>query len=149
RSVAFSLGTHRRRAMTDAAGVAMVTLPIVQSPGQSSIHVAFEETTDLLASSATGPFAITEQPTALSFAPGVSGTLDADRAVLQATLKYGLGQRGLSQQSVVFSISGAGRSFVTSAVTDQTGRALLRAVPLPAGTYTVTVSFGATLALAN
>jgi hypothetical protein len=51
----------------------------------------------------------------------------------------------LDGKSVVFVVSGGGRSLVRSAITDYQGKARLGAVPLPAGAYTVDAYFNGTI----
>jgi hypothetical protein len=60
---------------------------------------------------------------------------------LLATLTDSAGQP-LDQKTVIFVVNQTGSPFVTSAITDFRGRAALGPVPLPSGTYGVSVCFG-------
>jgi hypothetical protein len=144
-TVSFGIGGGMLRAVTDANGVAKVTLPLLQTPHDDLLRAVFDETTDFLGAATSVPFSITRQGTTLSLSPpAFSGAYGAPLPFV-ATLSDASGRR-LREQSVVFVVSGGGRTYATTAITDFHGSAALPSVPLPIGTYMVTAYFLSPLA---
>jgi hypothetical protein len=148
RTVTFGIGTEVRRATTDATGLASATLPLLQNPHDDTLRAVFDESTDFLGSALTTPFSITKQATTLSLLPGSFSGTYAGSLPFVATLSDPSSRR-LRDQSVFFVLTGGGHAYATTAITDFEGRASLPGVPLPVGSYSVTVAYGGTIALGN
>jgi hypothetical protein len=135
RNVVFGVGAQRRFAVTDAGGNASATMALLLTPGTYQASVSFQETLDLLGSSATSPLAITQRGTSLALTPGCGP--------VQATLTdTSTARRTLRDRTVMFVVTGGSAPFATAAITDFLGRAPLNGISLPNGTYTVLASFG-------
>ncbi len=153
--VVFRLGPQSRQAFTDQAGVATATLSLLGLPGPYEVRASFAGTSIYLATSATAPFEIFKQNTVLTLDPPTAALPRGVETPIVATLTDAQGRR-LPEKTVFFVVTGSGGSHAVAVITDYLGRAPLGAVPLPVGTYAVTVYFsgdiplpGATLALAN
>jgi hypothetical protein len=145
--VTFTIGGSVRTATTDAGGVATVTLPLVDLPGDYTLSAAFDGDALLTGSSAASAFAVTRLGTALALTvPG--GTVNPESVTgVVATLTSG--GVPLAQKAVAFVLTAPSRpQVVVTRTTDLFGRAVLGTVTLPDGSslavasYTVKAYFG-------
>ncbi|HKZ86912.1 MAG TPA: choice-of-anchor Q domain-containing protein [Anaerolineae bacterium] len=153
--VVFRLGPQSRQAFTDNTGVATATLSLLGLPGPYEVRASFAGTSIYLATSATAPFEILKQNTALTLDPTGATVLRGAETPIVATLADAEGRR-LPEKTVFFVVTGSGGSHAVAVITDYLGRAPLGGVPLPPGEYAVDVYFsgivplpGVTLVLAN
>ncbi|MCA9946623.1 MAG: hypothetical protein KC449_24245, partial [Anaerolineales bacterium] len=144
--LAFRIGSQTRTAFTDVNGVATVDLPLLGIPGAAELAVTFAGDAVYQASFDTAPFTITKQATSLTLTPGSATIEMGDPAPFVATLLDAAG-RPFGQKTVFFIITGPNGSYAEAVITDFAGRASLDSVPLPAGTYTVSVYFSGTIPL--
>ncbi len=142
----FGLADEEVWAMTDSNGVSTASLPLRTRPGDYQLTAAFPGASGLAPSSATSPFTVTRQTTTLSIAPTlVYVKTNADCGIM-ATLTDGAGNR-IIERTVLFVVTGANGAYGEPVITDVHGNAPLGPVPLPAGTYNVTVYFNGTIPL--
>ena len=135
KSVRVAIGGAARAGTTGADGRVTVNVPVAIVPGSYPITASFAGDDTLAASSTTGPaLTINKAPSTLTApaAPAVGATL---------TATIGGKTQALLQETVVFSVSGAGGSKTLVAITDYLGRASLPPTGLPPGTYAVSASF--------
>ncbi len=144
-SVVFGLGPQTRQAFTDGAGRATVTLQLLGLPGPYDARASFGGNATYIPSSATSPFTITKQGTALTLDPtSASVPRNAPTTGIVATLTDAAG-RPLGQRTVFFIVTDGDNTYSLAIITDYAGRAPLGAVPLPAGTYSVKVYFSGSI----
>jgi Tol biopolymer transport system component len=151
-TVRFTLGGSEVTALTNASGVATVGLPVLVTPGSSSIvAAAFDRTTTHEASDASQSLTVTKLPTSLALAAGTPGP-GGDTGVT-ATLTS-TGGVAVPDHTVLFRlVPASGPAVVVSRPTGAGGKAQLGVVtlsggqPLPPGTYTVQAYFGPNAAL--
>ncbi|MEJ2748892.1 MAG: Ig-like domain-containing protein [Anaerolineae bacterium] len=143
--VSIGLGPQTRLAVTDANGEAAVTLSLLGLPGAYDAKATFAGNADFAASTATTPFTINKQDTAVTLAQPASGFAEDDNLLL-ATLTDATG-RPLGEKTLFFIISGQGGAVSEAVITDYAGRAALGNLALPHGTYTVDVYFGGAVPL--
>lgn len=141
----FGLGPQTRQGITDANGVATVTLTLLGLPGEYPLRASFAGSNTFAPSSAAATFTISKQNTLLTLAQPAAGVPDDD-VLLTATLRAADGRR-LGEKAVIFVISGAGGAFSQVAITDYAGRASIGQLPLPVGTYNVNVYFSGSIPL--
>jgi CSLREA domain-containing protein len=139
-AVMLSLGPQSRLGITDADGVATVTLSIYGLPGEDRIRASFAGAGDYQASYAESPFTILKQLTQITLDPQPASGYPEDSVILTATLTDVDGQ-GLGDDTLIFYVSGSGGTYGEALVTDFAGRAKLGNIPLPPGSYTVDVYF--------
>ena len=152
-TVRFTLGGSEVTAVTNAAGVASVSMPTLATPRTYDVTAAFDGTTLLAASSVTNSFTVTKLATTLSLSTSPQPpTVGGDTGVT-ATLRTSAGV-GIVDHSVIFRVTPAtGPAVTVSRVTGAGGQARLGAVTLPggqplgAGTYAVRAFFGPNAAL--
>jgi hypothetical protein len=153
RPVFFGIGPGRRQAVTDANGNAQTTMTLLLTPDAYELKASFQETSQLLGSFDTRPFTITKQGTRLALAPttppNVTGLAGGPTPFIATLSDASNEQRRLLFQTVMFVVSGGGRTFATASITDFQGRAPLGPVALPAGTYSVVAYFGQAVPVGN
>jgi hypothetical protein len=133
-----AVGSAARVSVTDANGVASVSVPLVTLPGDYKIVVSFAGDDLLLGSAAATPFAVTKAPTTLPLS-GVDATLTATLG-LNADLTPR--KQPLMQESVQFTLWQNAAPFKTFYVdTDYLGRASMPPPQVPAGNYTLTAFY--------
>jgi hypothetical protein len=142
----FGLGEQELWGTTDSNGVATASLPLRSRPEDYQLTASFPGAPGLAPSSATGPFTITRQTTALGIAPTLVYVKPNGDSKVVATLADGAGNRVI-ERTVLFVVAGPNGSCGVPVITDLNGRAPLGPVPLPAGTYTVTAYFNGTIPL--
>jgi Tol biopolymer transport system component len=152
-TVRFSLGGSQATAVTDSNGVATVDLPVLGTPGSSTLSAAYDGTTTNAASAASQPFEVTKLSTSLAVTAEVSApTVGGDTGVV-ATVTTAAGVP-VTDHTVLFRITPATGPVVTVArVTGLSGQARLGPVTLPdgkplgPGSYAVAAYFGPNPAL--
>ncbi|MBO0885339.1 MAG: hypothetical protein J2P17_34405, partial [Mycobacterium sp.] len=146
RLVSFHLGSQTKTVAADANGKATATFNVLaiptsidgRTPANYPLNVTVDETADCLAGFATAAKQVSVQKknTSLAFVNGnpyLAKLVDADNVALRDAF-------------VFFTLTKAGGAAATrSAQTDGNGIAQLRDLQLPAGDYTVTVSFPGTI----
>jgi hypothetical protein len=136
RVLTFVLGSQSARARTDAAGRASVSYTVLNLPATYSLVVNFAETPTCLGATglAANDVQVIKKNTSLTFGatPYLATLKDADGQVMR-------------DEFVFFTVTGNGKTVTRSAQTDGLGVAQLRDLQLPAGAYTVTVSFPGTI----
>ena len=152
-TVRFSLGGSETTAVTDASGLATVSLPILATPGGYDVTAAFDGTTTLSASTASQPFTVTKRATSLALSAGASFPTVGGETGIAATLTTATGV-GITDHTVIFVLTPTSGSPITAArVTGAGGTAQLGIVTLPGGqplgigSYTVRAYFGPNAAL--
>jgi hypothetical protein len=136
RVINFSVGSQDKQALTDPDGIATVHMQLMGLPGAYDIQAAFKGDASLAAASASAPFAILKQDTALTLAPSPASACD-----VVASLRDVTGQP-LGQKTVFFVVhSGATVVYSAPEITDYSGNANLGAIPLPPGSYTLNAHF--------
>jgi hypothetical protein len=140
--IEFGLGSQRRQAVTDDAGIATVTFPLVGLVQQDQIRVSFAGNSQYQQSSAQAPFTIVKQSTSLAVEPAPAVGQYSDDTNLLATLIAGADRR-LLQRTVFFVVGDLAEtlSATSTSITDFAGRAPAGPVNLPAGNYPVTAYF--------
>ena len=147
--VSLNIGGQQALATTNSSGQASITLRPVIIPGAYTVQASFGGSPAYLGSTATSPFTLNRDSTAVSVAPAsASITLDpalaAQPTPIVAQVKDSSG-RALGGKSLFFIVHNAGQNFARSVIADYLGNAPLGAVPLPAGVYTVDVYFNGTI----
>ncbi len=144
RIVVFTLGGLEARALTDSTGLAQLTFNLLQPPGPQTLRVVYAGGADFGADDdeatvevGKAPTRLDLNPTAAVVAPGAASTVEA---VLSA------GDNPLSEQTVIFIVSGPAGDRVRTAITDFTGHADLGSLDLPPGDYEVEASFAEVVA---
>jgi CSLREA domain-containing protein len=145
-SVSVNLGPVRRAALTNAAGEVTVVFPLTMQPGAYTVAATFAGDAQNQPASASTPFTVNKQPTTLALVPPNVTAVISATSTLTATLRDGSGAP-LVQKGVTFVLTGAGGSYSALVETNNAGQAVLGAVPLPAGTYTVNAYFGSLVTL--
>jgi len=138
RVVIFGVGSVTGIGVTNEAGRATATIPLLGIPGLYQVQAIFGGMAGDSPSSASGDFNITQQTAIISL--DEPGDLEA---LLVATLEDAEGRR-LFDKSLLFEITVLETNevvFSENIITDFIGRALLTEVPLEPGTYNVTVSY--------
>jgi len=140
-TLTFRLGSQTRLAVTGPDGVATVELSLLGLPGDDEVRATFDGTAEYLPSVAAAPFTIEKQATALALDPPSATVAPGEDAGMAATLTDVTGRR-LGEKTLFFVVTGGESSFALGVIGDYAGRAPLGIVPLPPGTYDVTVFFG-------
>ncbi|HEU5423781.1 MAG TPA: choice-of-anchor Q domain-containing protein, partial [Nitrolancea sp.] len=131
----FGIGAQRVPATTDAGGHASATIPLLASPGDADARVTYGGNDNCNLASAETPFTITKQPSHLTL-------VTSDGAFpVTVTLKDD-NNNPLRQRSVYVAFTGAEFNDGELVTTDQAGTATIDSFDLPAGSFTVTASFG-------
>ena len=144
--VVFNVGGQEAFATTDASGNASASLTLVLTPGTYIAQVSFPGNSSHLASSASAPFRLDKDTTAIrvSGVPAAMATGDPDPIVARLVDSSG---RPLAGKSVFFVVHNSGTTFARSVIADFQGYAPLGSLSLPAGNYTVDAYFGSTISL--
>ncbi|MCC6905763.1 MAG: tandem-95 repeat protein [Anaerolineae bacterium] len=145
-TLSISLGQITRQAVTDGSGTVTVTLPITALPGRVDLRATFAGTQDYAGSAAASPFDIVRQATSLVLEPASATGYGENPALMLATLSDATGRR-LSEETVIFVLTGEDGGASIPALTDYAGRARLGGLSLPAGTYAVSAYFRGTFQL--
>ncbi len=130
KQVLVSVGGSARAKATDSAGNVSVSVPVVSVPGSYKVTASFAGDDVVLPSAASADIQVSQAPTTLA-AEGIG-------AKLAATI--GGSSRPLLQETVKFSVTGAASKDVYL-ITDYVGQATLPPTGLPAGSYSLSVSF--------
>ncbi|HEX2784527.1 MAG TPA: hypothetical protein VHN36_13160, partial [Ilumatobacteraceae bacterium] len=130
--VTFTLGSVSITT-TDVGGHATAIVPLQDSVGGYTLTASYGGDATHIASSASAAFSITKVPTSLTVSAGSAGTVTA-------TLTRTSTGTPLPQQTVYFQVTGPTTKAIT-ATTDPQGQALLGAVTLLDGAYTVSAQF--------
>jgi parallel beta-helix repeat protein len=159
--VYFALGVQGQVALTDANGVARVTIPLLAQPGDYDVRAVFPGTAEYAAASANGEqsFAVTQQATTLCLDTDLDNACDAgvqaarvvaDSSALVAVILEDANTppRRQPEQSVLFTIQGNGTQIIVPTTTDYSGRAVLAGLQLPPGEYTAQAAYPGTEPLA-
>ncbi len=142
----FKLGGQQRSATTVNSGEATVNFPLFAAPNQYSLGVGFAGNETDASSTAAASFRLNKQDTLLNLAPASASAPVDSEAGLVATLRD-VQNRPLREESVIFLVSDGSNSYNVPIITDFSGRARLRNVPLPAGAYTVDAYFSGNIPL--
>ena len=140
--VEFSYGSQRRQVVTNAAGLATVSLPLIGLVGPDQLQVTFAGNATYKGSSASSVLTINKQSTSLTLDATACSGQYSDDTNLQATLIAGTDWR-LSNRTVFF-VAGTPAetlSATSTNITDYAGRVPAGPVNLPAGIYPVTAYF--------
>lgn len=144
RTIVVRLGKTIRSASTDNAGIAAVTLPVLNKPGDYPLAATFEGDGEYLASVAEQRIEVVRTDTTLTLDVGspsvaVNGVQTGVRARLRAD---DAGGTPLIERTVFFTVIGGPEGSLTvPRITDQQGVARLGELALPAGSYTVEARF--------
>ncbi len=144
--LSFRVGAQTRTVATDASGAATANLALLGLPGATNLTVTYGGDLTYQASFDTVPFTLEKQATTLTLDPVGAEMVEGGTAGMMATLTDVLG-RPFGEKTVFFVITGDNGSYAEAIITDFAGRAVLTAVPLPVGEYTVDVYFGGTIPL--
>ncbi|MGS2721296.1 hypothetical protein [Paraglaciecola aestuariivivens] len=145
-NILFTIGSTGRAAKTDALGKATVQLPLNSLPNQYKLTASFSGNDEFGASSAEQAFQIIKASTNLTLEQGpqiveVEGVQSGVIAKLQDAAGTPLLQR-----TVYFTLEGGPNGTYTIAtITDNTGKAKLGNLALPAGSYDITARFLGTI----
>jgi hypothetical protein len=131
----FTLGSSSAGATTDANGVAAVTVPLTDAPGEQDAVVSYGGRTGAFTPAiASSPFTITRDDSATALTVGGKGS----KRTLTATLTDADSSAGLAGMTVVFSANG---SQIGMATTNNGGMAT---ISVPAGYRGEGITFRAT-----
>jgi len=144
--VTIGLASQSRTAITGSDGRATVSIPLLGTPGLTTVQAAFPGSLDFAPSSASADFTITKQETSLDLIPLSVSAQYSDGPLFEATLKAGTGRR-LGEKAVFFIASGPNGNYSTVEITDFAGRASLHSVTLPAGDYFLEAFFSGIIPL--
>jgi hypothetical protein len=143
RSLVFTLGDQEVVARTDNTGVATATINVLSVPGTYELKVTFAGGFGFAPSVDAASFLIKPAATHLRFDPmGASLEIGGTHGV-SAFLSDDNGP--LIERTVLFVATGPTTNIIRAAITDNTGRARLGA--LPSGSYDLKVSFGEAVTL--
>ncbi|MCC6232605.1 MAG: hypothetical protein IT580_08170, partial [Verrucomicrobiales bacterium] len=137
----FKVGGLERRAVTDADGVASILVNLLLLPGQHDLLAGFAGAPNLDRSATRRSFVVRRADTQLDLTPESLIASPTAAETLVARLR-GTDSDSIPDQPVIFLVTGPGGTLVKTVDTDFAGRAPLGALGLPAGTYTVSATFG-------
>ena len=141
--VTFAVGSQTAIDMTDANGRAQASLSLIVQPGAYVLRTTFGGTNSDQPASDESALTVTKQPTTLVLAPSNAVAAPGFAGGITATLRAG--GKPVPERTIAFIITGPGGPAAATAITDFLGQALLPAVQLPAGTYSVTAYFAGTI----
>ncbi len=151
-TIGVHLGSQEAAAATGGDGLAVMSLPLSQPPGTYSLWASYAGGTVSAAtaysavSSGVGAFTVTPAQTTLTLSPQTAGTIYGSAAPTGVVATLRSGGSGLPQKSLYFTIDGGSLGVAHAfAITDQTGKATLGALSLPAGSYTVSAAFASAI----
>ena len=141
--IEFGLTTQGTTVNTDANGVATVNLTLVADPITDSIRASFAGELGLAATAVSAPFTINPSATNLTIETTTPTFASNGTADLTVNLADQTG-RPLREKTALLQIEDATGLLVytESIITDLFGNVELQTVPLAAGSYDVTVTFG-------
>ncbi len=142
--IEFSVGTIARRASTDSAGVARVTLPLAIDPASYSAYASFNGDNTYQPSSASAALTVRKVGTTLALAPLPASVGTGATSTITATLSDASGQP-IANEPVALIVSGTNGSYGLVVQTDVAGQAPLGVIPLPAGSYTASAYYGGSI----
>jgi hypothetical protein len=155
--VTFAMGSTSRSARTDEYGTATVSLPLNATPGDYPLRVSFAGNELDGPTNAEQTFTVLKSDTQLTFHAGEQrvGVEGIESGLIVAltdddAIEYdndGIPGGTLRERTVYFTITGgpADTSVTVPVITDNVGRANLRELALPAGSYSVTARFMGTI----
>jgi hypothetical protein len=144
--VSLDIGGQQTFVFTNASGVAELKLTHVIRPGQYTAEARFRGNAQYLGSNDVSNFSVERDGTELMVTP-CPAILPTDPPAQFFVALCDSAGRPLGGKSVFFIVHNSTHTFATSAITDFRGNALLGAVPLPVGTYTVDAYFMGTIPL--
>jgi hypothetical protein len=141
--VMFAVGAQTVIDTTDANGRAQASLPLLVRPGVYVLRATFGGTNTEQPSSDESSLTVTKQPTTLVLTPSSAVGDTGFAGGITATLRAG--GEPVPERTIAFILKGPGGTAAATAITNFFGEALLPAVQLPSGTYTVTAYFAGTI----
>jgi PKD repeat protein len=146
--VEFGLTTQRITALTNASGIASVTLTLVDEPTTDTVRASYAGAPGFATSSASAPFTITPSPTTLTLLTTTPTFSSSGQADLRIALTDGFG-RPLREKAVLIIVKDGSDTivFTESVITDLFGNARLLTAPLGTGSYSVSAHFAARVVL--
>ncbi|HWQ83225.1 MAG TPA: tandem-95 repeat protein, partial [Anaerolineales bacterium] len=146
KAVAFILGPQSRLGITDSNGVAVVTLSIYGLAGDTEVRTSFAGDGSYQASFAAQPFTIQRQISLITVDPQPASGYGEEAGLLTARL-LDVSGRSLSEETVFFALRSGTIQYYEAVITDYAGRASLGSLPLPPGSYQVSVYFSGQIPL--
>ncbi len=147
KTLSFVFGSQVYQAQTGVNGEAATpVLLVTERPGRMELKVSFAGTSDYEGAATSKTFTVTKRATNLALMSGPSDPHGSSPTTIVATLTDADGSP-VGYKTVFFVASGSSGTYRTAATTDHAGRAALGIIPLPAGIYSVTASFGGTITL--
>jgi hypothetical protein len=145
RAVILAIGSQEQFAVTDAAGRAEVTMPLLLLPGDYKVRAAFTGDDRYRPSWATSPdlFTVVQQGTEIVVVQKATAAEVDASTQFSATLYDADGVR-LLQQTVFFQFAGGGQVITKPVQTNLVGEATLAIPALPPGGYTLRVLYAGT-----
>ena len=143
--ITFTLGTMSKTSLTNSAGTATVSFQLTAQPGTYPLSATFPGDEQDLTATGSRTFTVDKVATTLALTGPSQAPPGADSGLV-ATLTDG-NNLPVSLRTVWFVVSGANGSWTTTRTTDYLGKAALGAIPLPLGSYTVSVYFNGTITL--
>lgn len=139
-AIQFGIGGQRWQAVTDTDGQATIKVRLLTEPGAYLLQAAYLGTADYVSSATSKEMSVEKQGTTLSLE---RVPLTGVPFKMVATLKDIAGNR-LSEKRVAFLVKDTSGTLVETriGVTDGTGVAVLDAMPVLSGDYTLTAKFG-------
>jgi CSLREA domain-containing protein len=148
KAVAFILGPQSRLGITDANGLATVTLSIYGLPGPNDLRVSFAGDSTYQPAVATNPFTVERQFTQISLSSQLASGYPEDEVLITATLRDVTG-RYLGEETLFFILQGEGLTYYEAVITNYLGKATLGKLPLPPGSYSVKVYYSGIVPLSE
>jgi hypothetical protein len=139
-TLTFDIAGQQRQAVTDQTGLATVTITPVVTPGSYDVQVSLRGSATFTTATSSRTFRVTPQTTRLSVAPTSATVQSGSPSTITAHLEDGAG-RPMGGKSIAFLVTGNGQSVLRTIAADTAGNALLPALVLPAGTYSVRAYF--------
>ncbi|MCB0040630.1 MAG: hypothetical protein KDE23_13170, partial [Caldilinea sp.] len=140
-AVAFTLQDQTVTAQTASDGTASATFRLLGTAGEAAIQVSYAGTPNYLGAGVTHPLTITKQGTQLALAIPPGPVASGAPYAVTATLTDDAG-RAIANRTVLLTFTGSGGTVARAVSTDFVGRATVRDLALPAGSYSVDARFG-------
>ncbi|MEJ2708534.1 MAG: choice-of-anchor Q domain-containing protein [Anaerolineales bacterium] len=144
--VEFKLGPLSRSAVSGADGRAQTKISLLALPQDYFLTASYAGTSQYQPASDNGNFTIVKRATQISLQPQSTSGYTGDEGLIVATLSDA-GGRPLAEKTVVFVITGNGKSYSEAVISDYAGRAPLGALPLPHGVYQLQAYFSGQIPL--